>query len=215
MATSIRGSLRNLISEAAQREIIDKKTEEELVYLITDTGHHQQMRSELMMIIMPRHVNEPGEGQTAYVHPVFRRLCYPTALHPEGIFVLKSVTDVISKIKAKISPRLETFYHPEIDDSHRDFLNFPRNRKTLTDALESGRHVTCCVKNEAQGDDVNHCVVLIENRDGKYIFKNSMKTKPLISKSIKALECFNLSYGGQIRLPDPVEGFCLYFELCE
>ena len=62
---------------------------------------------------------------------------------------------------------------------------------------------------------MNHCVVLIENRDGKYIFKNSMKTKPLISKSIKALECFNLSYGGQIRLPDPVEGFCLYFELCE
>ena len=86
-----------------------------------------------------------------FFYDIIIQLCYPTALHPEGIFVLKSVTDVISKIKAKISPRLETFYHPEIDDSHRDFLNFPRNRKTLTDALESGRHVTCCVKNEAQG----------------------------------------------------------------
>ena len=79
------------------------------------------------------------------------QLCYPTALHPEGIYMLNSVTAVISKIKTEITPRLETFYHPEIDDSHRDFLNFPRNRRSLSDALESGRHVTCCVKNEAQG----------------------------------------------------------------
>ena len=74
IATSIRGSLRNLISNCAERGIISQNLKDDLTARLDHTSHHHQMRCELMMIIMPRRVNTVGVGQTAYVHPVFRRV---------------------------------------------------------------------------------------------------------------------------------------------
>lgn len=134
-------------------------------------------------------------------------------MHPEGVWMMRSVTCITSALPILCTPKLRTFYHPKISPSHCEYLNFPKAHETFTDALNTGRHITCCIKNGGQGQDVNHCVVLLEESNGNYNFKNSTKIEPLIAKSTEAVEVFNLSLGGQVRLPDPVEGFCLDFQV--
>jgi hypothetical protein len=122
------------------------------------------------------------------------------------ISIVPKFSEDYLQFQTQHKPILKTFYHPCISKAHAKYLDFPEEYKTFDDALEHNYSLTCCIQNEGQGQSINHCVVLLEKNDRNYIFKNSTKSKPSIEKSITAVEIFNLSNGGKVRLPDPVEG---------
>jgi len=170
IASMLRNSLRLLLKQIQPRLLKLRKSHiyEVLMNKIENETHHRQMRNELLLVVIPRPMNSPSVKQTAILTPIFQRLVNKTTLQPEGIYMMKSVSNILDEIEncgLKVTFNLEKFLHPLKPD-------FPENGVSLIEAV--GEKKTPVVNINAS-EGVKHAIILADydSQNDEFILKDS------------------------------------------